>query len=205
MPRRPGEDNFYAAAEVSADGWNWSTAATANTYTQKTWEANYSDNGGRNHPYQYEGGTYATAPGKTATSSYLWDSLDHAGGVLPQLRLLALRHRTGRSAGSWTSSPIRGSGSPPRSSSSRTTRKPAPIMWTRTAPRPYTARIPSQSLTETNSATAPMAAQSAGMNLDEGDLANDQQLNLAIWQSVKATAVPMPAGKHAAPDTGPDH
>jgi hypothetical protein len=32
-------DNFYAAAEVSADGWNWSTAATANTYTQKTWEA----------------------------------------------------------------------------------------------------------------------------------------------------------------------
>src|SRR5262249_44972508 len=29
-------DNFYADAEVSADGWNWSTAAEANTYVQKT-------------------------------------------------------------------------------------------------------------------------------------------------------------------------
>src|SRR5665811_1391306 len=71
-------DNLYAASEVSADGWSWSTAGTANTYTQKTWEANYSDRGGRNHPYEYEGGTYATAPGRDPKNSYLWDDLDKA-------------------------------------------------------------------------------------------------------------------------------
>src|SRR5204862_294506 len=27
-------DNFYADADVSADGWSWSTAAEANTYVQ---------------------------------------------------------------------------------------------------------------------------------------------------------------------------
>jgi YVTN family beta-propeller protein len=72
-------DNTYASAEVSVDGWNWSTAATANTYTQKTWEANYSDMPGRNHPYDYEGGTYATAPGRDPHQSYIWDYLDQAG------------------------------------------------------------------------------------------------------------------------------
>src|SRR5262249_53755007 len=41
-------DNFYADAEVSADGWNWSTAAAANTYVQKNWPASYS---ARNRPY----------------------------------------------------------------------------------------------------------------------------------------------------------
>jgi hypothetical protein len=38
-------DNFYADAEVSADGWNWSTAAEANSYVQKNWPANYSGPG----------------------------------------------------------------------------------------------------------------------------------------------------------------
>ncbi|HET9847984.1 MAG TPA: bifunctional YncE family protein/alkaline phosphatase family protein [Candidatus Dormibacteraeota bacterium] len=67
-------DNYYAASEVSADGWSWSTEATANTYDQKTWPANYSDvNRGRG--YDWEGGNYASAANKNPKDSYLWDRL----------------------------------------------------------------------------------------------------------------------------------
>jgi YVTN family beta-propeller protein len=69
-------DNFYADAEVSADGWNWSMAGSANTYVQKTWPANYSQ---RNRSYDFEGGEPATAPGRRPDRSYLWDALDAAG------------------------------------------------------------------------------------------------------------------------------
>lgn len=69
-------DNFYADAEVSADGWNWSTAAKANTYVQKNWPANYSS---RNRPYDFEGGNYATSPGKDPTDSFIWNKLSDAG------------------------------------------------------------------------------------------------------------------------------
>jgi YVTN family beta-propeller protein len=69
-------DNFYAASEVSADGWNWSTAANANPYVQQSWLANY---GGRNKPYDFEGGNLATAPNATPTDAYLWDRLSDAG------------------------------------------------------------------------------------------------------------------------------
>jgi YVTN family beta-propeller protein len=70
-------DNFYAASEVSADGWSWSTEATANTYDQKTFPENYSDvNRGR--AYDWEGGNYAAAAGRNPKDSYLWDRLaDH--------------------------------------------------------------------------------------------------------------------------------
>jgi YVTN family beta-propeller protein len=69
-------DNTYAASEVSADGWEWSTAANANGYDQKTWPADYS---GRNRGYDYEGGNFAAAPGKDPENSYLWDRLLRAG------------------------------------------------------------------------------------------------------------------------------
>ena len=36
-------DNFYDCAEVSADGWNWSTAGFANEYIQRTVPENYSE------------------------------------------------------------------------------------------------------------------------------------------------------------------
>jgi YVTN family beta-propeller protein len=68
-------DNFYADSEVSADGWNWSTAAYANTYVQKSWPANYS---GRNRPYEFEGGNLATAPSADPQNAYIWDQLDRA-------------------------------------------------------------------------------------------------------------------------------
>ncbi|OKH48923.1 hypothetical protein NIES2101_21565 [Calothrix sp. HK-06] len=71
-------DNFYADAEVSADGWNWSTAALANTYVQKNWPANYSSPG-RNRPYDFEGGNYATSPGTDPTDAFIWNKLSDAG------------------------------------------------------------------------------------------------------------------------------
>jgi YVTN family beta-propeller protein len=69
-------DNMYANAEVSADGWNWSTAANANSYVQHTWPANYSSTPGRGRGYDFEGGNYATAPSRDPHDAYLWDRLD---------------------------------------------------------------------------------------------------------------------------------
>jgi len=71
-------DNFYADAEVSADGWNWSTGALANTYVQKNWPANYAD-GNRNRPYDFEGGNLATSPGKDPQDAFIWNKLSDAG------------------------------------------------------------------------------------------------------------------------------
>jgi len=64
-------DNFYVNAEVSADGHNWTMAAYANDYVEKTWPIS---NGGRGGTYNCEGtrpiaypatassGTTASAP-----------------------------------------------------------------------------------------------------------------------------------------------
>jgi YVTN family beta-propeller protein len=69
-------DNFYADSEVSADGWNWSVGALANTYVQKAWPQNY---GGRSRPYDFEGGNYATSTGSDPTDAFLWNKLSDAG------------------------------------------------------------------------------------------------------------------------------
>src|SRR5439155_3972694 len=45
-------DNFYCCAEVSADGWNWSTSGMTNEYTQRNTPYNYSRRGRR---YDFEG------------------------------------------------------------------------------------------------------------------------------------------------------
>ncbi|MEJ7666965.1 MAG: hypothetical protein WKG07_49425 [Hymenobacter sp.] len=45
-------DNFYVNAEVSADGHNWSTAAYATDYVEKSWPISY---GGRGGTYDFEG------------------------------------------------------------------------------------------------------------------------------------------------------
>jgi YVTN family beta-propeller protein len=318
-------DNFYAAAEVSADGWNWSTAGTANTYTQKTWEANYADRGGRNHPYEYEGGTYATAPGRDPNNSYLWDDLDKAGvsyrnfgywrfgngPVAPTAPNLAAKtdltypgydlkisDQTRMDAYSKAFKQFEAAGSMPTmqfvrlpSDHTRGTTPGAPTpkamvadndlavgrlvdqvshskFWKDTAifvveddaqagpdhvdghrtealvisPYTQTAKVdstfystvsmlrtmelitgvppltqfdasaipmlnaftnnpnqaaftaltPAQSLTETNSTSAPMAAQSAAMNFGDADLNKPDILNRAIWESVKGANSPMP-------------
>jgi hypothetical protein len=38
-------DNFLVSGSVSGDGWNWSTAARATDYTEKTVHVNYGDRG----------------------------------------------------------------------------------------------------------------------------------------------------------------
>jgi len=66
-------DNFYVDAEVSADGHNWSTAAYATDYVEKTWPGNYSGRGGS---YDYEGARGAVAEPK---DGFLWDYCQRAG------------------------------------------------------------------------------------------------------------------------------
>ncbi|GGH21008.1 bifunctional YncE family protein/alkaline phosphatase family protein [Mucilaginibacter phyllosphaerae] len=65
-------DNFYVDAEVSADGHNWSTAAYATDYTEKTWPTSY---GGRGGTYDYEGTRKIAYP----RDGYIWDYCKRAG------------------------------------------------------------------------------------------------------------------------------
>jgi YVTN family beta-propeller protein len=65
-------DNFYADAEVSAQGWNWIVAANSNPYSEQGWPANYS---GRNHSYPSESDDPAIAPNKDREHAYIWQRL----------------------------------------------------------------------------------------------------------------------------------
>jgi DNA-binding beta-propeller fold protein YncE len=65
-------DNFYADAEISADGHNWSTAAYASDYTEKTWPTQY---GGRGGTYDYEGEKPIASP----SSGYIWNLVLNKG------------------------------------------------------------------------------------------------------------------------------
>jgi YVTN family beta-propeller protein len=56
----------------------------------------------------------------------------------------------------------------------------------------FDAITPQQSLTEKNGANAPMAAQSSKMDFSGADRAPEQQLNQAIWESVKGANSTMP-------------
>ena len=65
-------DNFYVDAEVSADGHNWSMAAYANDYVEKTWVTSY---GGRGGTYDYEGSKEIAHP----KNGFIWDYAQRAG------------------------------------------------------------------------------------------------------------------------------
>ena len=65
-------DNFYVDAEVSADGHNWSMAAYANDYVEKTWPVSY---GGRGGTYDYEGSRKIAHP----RDGFIWDYCQRAG------------------------------------------------------------------------------------------------------------------------------
>ncbi|UZJ78646.1 bifunctional YncE family protein/alkaline phosphatase family protein [Fictibacillus sp. KU28468] len=73
-------DNFYADAEVSADGHNWTTQGKANDYVQKNWLANYS---GKNRDYDFDGGGGGSqldeAPYTRSKEGYIWDVAMKAG------------------------------------------------------------------------------------------------------------------------------
>jgi YVTN family beta-propeller protein len=86
-------DNFYADAEVSADGHNWATQANATDYVDRTWPVNYSPfPRSRQRAYDFENVPLAqqfaseplasdpTVPRSAAaqTAGYLWDNAyDH--------------------------------------------------------------------------------------------------------------------------------
>jgi len=70
-------DNFYVCAEVSADGWNWSTSGMANEYTSRNTIYNYA---GRGRAYDFEGTNNGVAVDlhdlhdvATAPGGYIWD------------------------------------------------------------------------------------------------------------------------------------
>jgi hypothetical protein len=72
-------DNFYADAEVSADGWSWTTGGYANGYIQRNWPVDYN---GYGRPYDFGGfgeGTTAGLPGEHPGRGFLWDEVARAG------------------------------------------------------------------------------------------------------------------------------
>jgi YVTN family beta-propeller protein len=82
-------DDFYADAEVSADGHNWATQANATDYVDKTWPINYSPRPrGAQRAYDFEDVPFAqqfateflpqdptvTRVAAAQTVGYLWDN-----------------------------------------------------------------------------------------------------------------------------------
>lgn len=67
-------DNFYADAEVSASGHEWSMGAIASDFVEKTWPLNYGHKKTK-FPYPSEG-VFAIA---TPKNGYLWDRAAEAG------------------------------------------------------------------------------------------------------------------------------
>ena len=75
-------DRFFVNAEVSADGHNWSMAAYATDYVEKTVQLNYSQRG-RNYDFE---GTQAASRGlipdddvNAPANGYLWDLVARKG------------------------------------------------------------------------------------------------------------------------------
>ncbi|MGD0650964.1 MAG: bifunctional YncE family protein/alkaline phosphatase family protein [Verrucomicrobiia bacterium] len=68
-------DNFYADAEVSADGHEWSMGAYASDFVEKMWPLQYGHNRRAKYPYPAEG----IFPMATPAGGYLWDRAAEAG------------------------------------------------------------------------------------------------------------------------------
>ncbi len=67
-------DNFYVESEVSADGHEWSMAAYATDFVEKTWPLSYG-HGSAKFPYPAEG----VFPIATPAGGYLWDRAAESG------------------------------------------------------------------------------------------------------------------------------
>jgi DNA-binding beta-propeller fold protein YncE len=79
-------DRFFVNAEVSPDGHNWSMAAYATDYLEKTVPSHYSDRG---RSYDYEGTNRGRVPSEQGAddaaepaSGYLWDLVQRKGMTL---------------------------------------------------------------------------------------------------------------------------
>src|SRR5713101_1166653 len=68
-------DNFYVDAEVSADGHEWSMAAYATDFVEKTWPLSYGHNRSGKYPFPAEGNFPVAYP----ANGYLWDRAREAG------------------------------------------------------------------------------------------------------------------------------
>ena len=68
-------DNFYADAEVSADGHEWSMGAYASDFVEKTWPLEYGHDQRKKYVYPAEG----IFPMATPAGGYLWDRAAEAG------------------------------------------------------------------------------------------------------------------------------
>ncbi len=69
-------DNFYVDSEVSADGHQWSMAAYANDFVEKTWPLNYRPGGKGKIVYPSEGGGGEIG---FPAGGYIWDRCAAAG------------------------------------------------------------------------------------------------------------------------------
>ncbi len=68
-------DNFYADAEVSANGWNWVAQANSNPYAEQMWPAGYSGRGGV-YPSENNKPEHAA---QNPQNTYLWQRFAKAG------------------------------------------------------------------------------------------------------------------------------
>ncbi|MGO8696172.1 MAG: bifunctional YncE family protein/alkaline phosphatase family protein [Limisphaerales bacterium] len=68
-------DNFYADAEVSANGHEWSMAAYCTDFVEKTWPLNYGHSHNGKFPYPAEGSFPIASP----AVGYIWDRAKEAG------------------------------------------------------------------------------------------------------------------------------
>jgi YVTN family beta-propeller protein len=68
-------DNFYVDGEVSADGHEWSMAAYATDFVEKTWPLSYGHGARGKFPYPSEG----AFPIATPARGYIWDRAREAG------------------------------------------------------------------------------------------------------------------------------
>ncbi len=68
-------DNFYADAEVSPDGHEWSMGAYASDFVEKTWPMNYGHSRSKKIVYPAEGRYPIASP----ANGYLWDRAKAAG------------------------------------------------------------------------------------------------------------------------------
>ena len=68
-------DNFYADAEISADGHEWTMGAYASDFVEKTWPLQYGHNKLKKYVYPAEG----IFPFATPAGGYLWDRAADAG------------------------------------------------------------------------------------------------------------------------------
>jgi YVTN family beta-propeller protein len=174
-------DNFYVDGAVSSDGWEWATASESNSDNEHLWPVAYGGRGRGDDVYTNP----ATDPGKI-TEDDAQNGPDHVDAHRTTSLVVSPYTERGRVDSTMYSTVsmmrtmelLAGIGPLTRFDAAATPM--AASFGGRPDLNPYTGLTPAQRLDELNSATSPMAAQSAEMNLSEVDKAPEQLLNEAI-------------------------